>query len=67
MMELRFLPTLGLSSKKSTCKHTGLSFPEGPHIHKEDAWYYRLIAEDGIELGRRATVARPQNIRPIRR
>lgn len=41
---------------------TGGVWPEGPHIHKKDGWYYLLIAEGGTERDHSITIARARNI-----
>ncbi|KAL4943178.1 hypothetical protein BDV06DRAFT_221518 [Aspergillus oleicola] len=41
---------------------TGARTPEGPHIYKEDGWYYLCIGEGGTELGHQQVIARSKNV-----
>lgn len=42
---------------------TGGVYPEGPHLHKKDGYYYLTIAEGGTDEGHMQTVARSRDIR----
>lgn len=42
---------------------TGGISQEGPHICKNDGYYYFLLAEGGIQLAHVATIARSRSIR----
>lgn len=41
---------------------TGGVWPEGPHIHKKDGFYYLVIAEGGTATDHSITIARARNI-----
>lgn len=41
---------------------TGGRYSEGPHLYKQDGWYYLLIAEGGTEYGHAVTIARSKTI-----
>ena len=41
---------------------TGGSCPEGPHIYKQNGWYFLMISEGGTEYCHMITVARSKNI-----
>jgi beta-xylosidase len=41
---------------------TGGVWPEGPHIHKRDGYYYLMIAEGGTAEDHSITIARAKNI-----
>ncbi|KAH6681290.1 glycoside hydrolase family 43 protein [Halenospora varia] len=42
---------------------TGGVWPEGPHIHKKDGYYYLIIAEGGTATDHAVTIARASNIK----
>lgn len=47
-----------LSAPSVLWRGTGGQFPEGPHLHRREAFWYLLIAEGGTERGHAVTVAR---------
>ncbi|MGV9384960.1 family 43 glycosylhydrolase [Nonomuraea sp. NPDC003707] len=47
-----------LSEPAVVWRGTGGQFPEGPHLHKKDGFWYLVIAEGGTERGHAVTVAR---------
>ncbi|WP_433510323.1 family 43 glycosylhydrolase [Nonomuraea sp. CA-143628] len=47
-----------LSEPAVAWRGTGGQFPEGPHLHKKDGFWYLVIAEGGTERGHAVTVAR---------
>ena len=51
-----------LTESKALWKGTGGRYPEGPHIYKNDGWYYLLISEGGTEMAHRLTIARSKDI-----
>ena len=51
-----------LTESKALWRGTGGRYPEGPHLYKQDGYYYLLISEGGTELAHRLTIARSRNI-----
>ena len=41
---------------------TGLAYPEAPHLHHHDGWWYLVIAEGGTERGHCVAAARSRSI-----
>jgi xylan 1,4-beta-xylosidase len=41
---------------------SGAGLAEGPHLYREDGWYYLLVAEGGTSWAHQATVARSRDL-----
>ncbi|KAH7187175.1 glycosyl hydrolase [Fusarium oxysporum] len=51
-----------LSEERTLWTGTGGVYPEGPHLHKRNEWYYLLIAEGGTHVTHSITMARSRSI-----
>lgn len=51
-----------LSEEKTLWEGTGGKYPEGPHLYKNDGWYYVEISEGGTHEGHAVTIARSENV-----
>jgi beta-xylosidase len=51
-----------LSEERKIWDGTGGIYPEGPHLYKNDGWYYLLISEGGTHENHMITGARSKNL-----
>ncbi|KAL2811264.1 glycosyl hydrolase [Aspergillus granulosus] len=51
-----------LSAEKTIWGGTGGIYPEGPHLYRQNGWYYLLISEGGTHEGHMLTMARAKDI-----
>lgn len=51
-----------LSEPRTLWSGTGLAYPEAPHLHARNGWWYLVIAEGGTERGHAVSVARSRFI-----
>ncbi|KAL7628386.1 hypothetical protein AAE478_002588 [Parahypoxylon ruwenzoriense] len=56
------LTTLETTAPVQIWSGTGGAYPEGPHLCKNDGWYYILIAEGGTEINQSVIIARSRNV-----
>lgn len=49
-----------LSAPRIIWEGTGMAFPEAPHLHYREGWWYLVIAEGGTERGHSVSVARSE-------
>ncbi|WP_202873844.1 glycoside hydrolase family 43 protein [Kribbella speibonae] len=60
ILQAQLDPVTGLllTEPRVIWRGTGGQFPEGPHLHRKDGYWYLVIAEGGTERGHAVTVAR---------
>lgn len=51
-----------LSEERTIWEGTGGIYPEGPHLYKQNGWYYLMISEGGTHEGHMITLARSRHV-----